>query len=88
MTVSLLSSLTLVIRRQSIACSFALAKSSEIPERLLLLCPLLLTIKTDNLVSILSRVAEGLGPEKPQQPVFPFSGETQVLTPTRSGRER
>jgi hypothetical protein len=44
------------------------------------------TIFSDNLVGILSRVAEALGPLKPQQPVDPWS--MLVLTPTRSGRER
>ena len=54
----------------------------------LLLSPPCLTIPADNLVSILSRVAEGLGPEKPQQPVLSFWERMLVLTPPRSGRER
>jgi|DewCreStandDraft_4_1066084.scaffolds.fasta_scaffold119732_2 hypothetical protein len=60
--------------------------------------PLLYNPLLNNLVSILSRVAEGQGPAKPQQPVSPHpipsprgrgaNKETLVLTPTRSGRER
>jgi len=45
------------------------------------------TISSDNLVDILSRVAEGKGPVKPQQPVsFP---ETLVLSPPGpAGRDK
>src|SRR5262249_34154399 len=50
-------------------------------------CP---KIVSDNLVGILSRVAEGIGPVKPQQPVppptIPRCGRgTLVLPPTRLG---
>lgn len=59
----------------------------EILRTLLLVAERLSTIFFTIWVSILSRVAEGLGPMTPQQPVF-LLGKMLVLPPTRSGRER
>src|SRR5262249_23205361 len=46
-----------------------------------------LKIISDNLVGILSRVAEGLGPVKPQQPVLP-RGCWCYLLPGLAGRDK